>query len=493
MSNRVRFLLGEEPVEIAVDDPTRTVLQYLRSDPARRGTKEGCAEGDCGACTVAVGERAADRGMTYRAVNACIQFLPTLDGKQLLTVEDLADRSSGALHPVQQALVDGHGSQCGFCTPGFAMSLFVGYGLDRAAGRVPSREAIDDRLAGNLCRCTGYRPIVDAARRAATIHEPVGWAAFKARSSAALAGIARSGTLVIDTGTRRYFAPRDLVALGEILERHPDACLLAGGTDVGLWVTKQHRVLETVVYVGDVAPLKTVEDRGQAWWIGGAATFTEASRAFADLHPDFAEVLRRIGSLQIRNAGTVGGNIANGSPIGDSMPGLIALGARLHLRRGRRSRELALEDFFLAYRKTALEPGEFVEGVSVPKLGPDQRFATYKISKRFDQDISALCPAFRVTLVEGRVSDARIAFGGMAATPKRAARTETALAGQPWTEATVRRAIAALAEDYRPIGDMRASARYRATVAGNMLLRFFLETEGRTSRTRVLAPRESAA
>ena len=493
MSNRIRFLLGASPVEVAVDDPTRTVLQFLRSDPARHGTKEGCAEGDCGACTVAVGERTPDGRMSYRAVNACIQFLPTLDGKQLLTVEDIAGAAGDALHPVQQALVDAHGSQCGFCTPGFAMSLFVGHALDRAAGRVPSRDAVNDRLAGNLCRCTGYRPIVDAAQRAAAIPEPEHWTAFKSKSSAALASMARSGTLVIDTGTRHYYAPRDIDALADVLERHPDACILAGGTDVGLWVTKQHRSLGTVVYVGNVASLKVVEDRSKTWWIGAGASFSEAGRAFADLHPDFAELVRRIGSPQIRNAGTVGGNIANGSPIGDSMPALIALGARLHLRRGRRRRDIALEEFFVAYRQTALEPGEFVEGVSVPKLGPNDRFATYKISKRFDQDISALCPAFRITLAGGVVREARIAFGGMAATPKRAPATEAALVGSPWSEETVRRAKSALMEDYRPIGDMRASARYRMTVAGNMLIRFFLESEGRGGRTRVIAPRESAA
>lgn len=493
MSNRIRFLLGETLREVVVEDPTMTVLQFLRRDPMRRGTKEGCAEGDCGACTVALGERGDDGTMRYRAVNACIQFLPTLDGKQLLSVEDLADPKSGALHPVQQAMVDAHASQCGFCTPGFVMSLYVGHLDDRAAGKMPTREAVDDRLAGNLCRCTGYRPIVDAAIKAAQLPEPEISRDARARASAALAKIARKDGLVIDTGAKKFYAPLTVDELAALFARNPDACILAGGTDVGLWVTKQHRDLACVISVGNVADFDRVENRGKSWWIGAGATYSAATAAFSGLHADFAELVRRIGSLQIRNAGTVGGNIANGSPIGDTMPALIALGARLHLRRGSERRVLALEDFFVAYRKTALGPGEFVEGVEVPKLAPDQRFGTYKISKRFDQDISAVCPAFRITLSDGMVSEARIAFGGMAAIPKRAPKTEAALLGKPWTETTIKAAVPCLAEDYQPIGDMRASAAYRATIAGNMLRRFFRETTEPATRNRLLGPREAAA
>lgn len=493
MSNRIRFLLGNELREVVVEDPTETVLQYLRRDPLRRGTKEGCAEGDCGACTVAIGEAGADGSMRYKAVNACIQFLPTLDGRQLLTVEDLADPKSGALHPVQQAMVEAHGSQCGFCTPGFVMSLYVGHKADRHKAKVPSRDAVDDRLAGNLCRCTGYRPIIDAAIKAAGIEEPEHHAISARQAAKTLMEIKRRDTLVIDSGTRRFYAPRTLDDLASLFERDPEACLLAGGTDVGLWVTKLRHELKTVLYLGNVAELALVENQGGHWWIGAGASYSDAARVFFDLHPDFAELVRRIGSLQIRNAGTVGGNIANGSPIGDTMPALIALGAKLHLRQGAKTRVLALEDFYLAYRKTDRRAGEFVVGIEAPKLGPRDLFATYKISKRFDQDISAVCAAFRVVLDQGVIRDARIAFGGMAATPRRAPKTEATLTGKPWTEATVKEALAALGDDYQPIGDMRASARYRATVAGNMLRRFFLETTLPASRHRVLASREAAA
>jgi len=486
----VRFLLDGEAHTVRDVAPTRTVLEYLREDLGRTGTKEGCAEGDCGACTVVVAELAGGK-VRYRAVNACIRFVPTLDGKALVTVESLRNRATGALHPVQQALAAGHGSQCGFCTPGFVMSLFALYKTEAA----PDRSAITDALAGNLCRCTGYRPIVDAAQAMYALGRAIpageqGWidapagsrsrAAGKAERELArqLARIGRRKGLTLPHATGTYHAPRTSGELARLRERLPDARLLAGGTDVGLWVTKQHRQLGDLIYAGNVADLQTIEAAGSEIAIGAAVPLTDAAAALVRRYPELGELMRRFASPPIRNAGTLVGNIANGSPIGDAMPPLIALGARVALRKGDARRELALEDLYLAYQNTALAPGEFIERVIVPARPPALRFAAYKISKRFDQDISAVCAAFALALDGARIASARVAFGGMAATPKRARACEAALAGRPWDAETRERAAAALASDYSPITDMRASAHYRLRVAQNLLRRFHLESTG---------------
>lgn len=480
----LRFLLGHEPRALEQVDPTLTVLNYLRTVERRCGTKEGCAEGDCGACTVALGE-VHDGCMRYRAVNACILFMPMLDGRQLVTVEDLKDAEGGP-HPAQQALVECHASQCGFCTPGFAMSLFALH----ASEPVPSRSRINDVLAGNLCRCTGYRPIVDAALR---MYELPGGDTLRERQpgiAARLLTFARTDTLALEHEARRWFAPRTTDALAELYVRHPDAVLVAGATDVGLWVTKQHREIETIIYLGEIAALRQITETADELDIGATVTYTRAMHGLARHFPDFGELLRRLGSVQIRNAGTFGGNIANASPIGDSMPALIALGARLVLRRGRQRRELPLEDFFLDYRKTAAAPGEFIERIRVPVGVSGLRFHTYKVSKRLDQDISAVCGAYALILEAGRVRDARICYGGMAATPKRAHGAETALRGRPWNETTLEAAMEAMDADYQPLSDMRASAAYRSRVARNLLRRLYLETTDSGIATRVTAPAE---
>ncbi|MBB6252799.1 xanthine dehydrogenase small subunit [Nitrospirillum iridis] len=481
----VRFLLGDEPRELTDVDPTLTVLDWLRGTERRLGTKEGCAEGDCGACTVVVG-RLADGTVRYEAINACIRFLATLDGCQLLTVEHLK-RPDGTLHPVQQAMVDCHGSQCGFCTPGFVMSL---YALNRAEA-APDEQRIDDALAGNLCRCTGYAPIVAAARqvrdggRAPDHIDDVLPAVIKALTALA-------DDKIVETGRdgRRFLAPATVDQLADLVLAHPDATIVSGATDVGLWVTKHQKVLPTIIYTGRVAELARIQDRGGALELGAGVTFTAAKVALGALHPDLDELLRRVGAEQVRNAGTIGGNIANGSPIGDTPPALIALGATLTLRRGRERRTLALQDYFLAYGRQDRRPGEFVESVTVPKPGPGDLFAAYKISKRFDQDISALCACFLVTVDgAGIVTRARLAYGGMAGTPKRADAAEAALLGRPWDAAAARDAKAALARDFAPLSDWRASAAYRLTVAGNLLLKFQAETAPDAPATRVLAQR----
>jgi xanthine dehydrogenase small subunit len=454
----IRFLLDGEVIEVDGVDPTDTVLDFLRYTLRRTGTKEGCAEGDCGACTVLVGELNGD-SVDWRAVNACILFLPMLDGKALKTVESLS--RDGALHPVQRAMAEGHGSQCGFCTPGFVMSLY-----GRSIGALGTEGIpVRDVIAGNLCRCTGYGPILDAGEANPPRSADDGDLADRLRA------IAPAGA------GRGWFAPRTSDELAALLVEHPDARIVAGATDVGLWVTKGLRDLGTVVFIGDIADLKRIEDGPDGLAIGAGVRYSEAKDALARLHPDLGELVRRIGGLQVRNAGTIGGNIANGSPIGDMPPALIALGAELVLRKGGDRRSMPLENFFLSYGKQDRQPGEFVESVRIPRPAAGTRIRIVKLSKRFDSDISALCGAFAIRVEEGHVAEARIAFGGMAGVPARAPACEAALTGRPWSEATVEAAAEALAKDYRPLTDLRGSAGYRLAAAANLVRRLWLEPE----------------
>jgi xanthine dehydrogenase small subunit len=465
----IRFLLGFEERRIDAVDPTLTVLDWLRRVEHRVGTKEGCNEGDCGACTVLVGRPVGAR-MRYAAVNACIRFVPTLDGCQLLTVEDLR-APDGALHPVQQALVEHHGSQCGFCTPGFVMTMAA---LQRAEPR-RDRQTVNDWLAGNLCRCTGYGPIVAAAMSLAV--EPTDHLAAREAETVRRLRALPQDAYVVGQGERRLWSPTSAAELAAILLEQPDATILAGATDVGLWVTKQQRRLDRIVWIGRCADLARIEETAAAIEIGAAATYSAAFDAIARHYPDGGELLRRLGAVQVRNAGTIGGNIANGSPVGDSPPLLIAAGATLHLRRGAERRALPLEAFFLDYGRQDRRPGEFVERITLPKPQPGASLRAYKITKRFDQDIAAVCAAFLIRRDHGQVVEARIAMGGMAATPRRAPHAEAALVGQPWARPTVERAMAALGQDFRPITDWRASAAYRLAVARNLLLKCYLEDE----------------
>ena len=487
MRQKVEFLLDGERRSVGVEDPTLTLLDYLRGAERRCGTKEGCAEGDCGACTVALGEL-VDGEIRYRAVNACILFLPVIDGKELVTVESLAS-APDRLHPVQEAMVETHASQCGFCTPGFVMSLFTLFETSRA----PDRPRIEDALAGNLCRCTGYRPIVEAALRADAAPRDGRFAPGNPDKIAALSAFATAAPLGWEGEKGSFFAPTSATALAALLERHPDAVLLGGGTDVGLWVTKQHKRLPVLIYTGRVAELRRVAVGASAIEIGAAVPYAELQALLAEEYPDFGEILRRLGSVQIRNLGTIGGNIANASPIGDTPPLLLALDASLSLRRGEAMRQLPLEQFFLDYRRTALRPGEFIEGVILPRPRPGLQFRAYKIAKRYDQDISALCAAFALTLEAGKVADIRIAFGGMAAVPRRAQQCEAALLGRPWNEAGIAPGLAALDRDFAPLSDLRASADYRRAVAANLLRKFLIETSGGTAPTRLRRPAEAAA
>jgi xanthine dehydrogenase small subunit len=470
----IRFVHRGRIVAVAGADNTRTLLDWLREDARCHGTKEGCAEGDCGACTVQVGEpdAVAPGRVAWRTVNACLQFLPMLDGKALRTVEDL--KQGDVLHPAQQALVECHGSQCGFCTPGFVMSLVHVYERGRAAGTVPTRQRLADDLAGNLCRCTGYRPILDAGQR---MFELPAVAPDDAAVAALLHTLAQDPPLAyVDAAGARCHVPRRVEDLAALAAAHPDARLLAGATDIGLWVNKQHRALPALILTKQVAALRRIETRPDGTLsVGAAAALEDAWRVLAARHPELAEMGLRFASPLVRHAGTLGGNLANGSPIGDGAPVLMALDAVLLLRRGEAERRVRLDAFYRDYMKNALAPGEFVQAIEVPAPA-FTHLRAYKLSKRFDSDISGLAAGLALTLDGGVVRDARFAFGGLAATVRRAAQAEAAVRGQPWTEATVERAAAALAQDFTPITDLRASAGYRQRAAANLLRRLWLET-----------------
>jgi xanthine dehydrogenase small subunit len=472
----VRFVRRGKVVELGGFPPHTILLDYLRLTEKSRGTKEGCGEGDCGACTVALGSVRNGR-MAYEPVNACIVLLGQIDGKELVTVEDLA--SGGQLHPVQRALVDHHGSQCGFCTPGFVMSLFCLY----QSGRAATRQDILDQIAGNLCRCTGYRPIVDAALTVCNGED---------RQPRTAEPLGDEENVLIGDEHRFFAAPATLDGLARLAEKHPDAVILAGATDVGLWITKQLRDLPKIIHIGRIEELHEIADMPDKLVLGSAVTYAEAELHLAAIDRDIGELLPRLGSKQVRAMGTIGGNIANGSPIGDTPPVLIALGATIELRNGETTRQLPLEEFFIAYGRQDRAPGEILIRIVIPKLVPNEAFRCYKISKRFDQDISAVLAACKFTLAGRRVEHARVAFGGMAPTPKRARATEAALAGlsldnrESWQEAAV-----ALREDFSPIDDHRATAAYRLETAQALLIKALTEVAGEpTSRTRVVGHRE---
>ncbi|NIZ61114.1 xanthine dehydrogenase small subunit [Sedimentitalea sp. CY04] len=449
----ITFHLNGEEVTLSGVSPTATLLDWLREDRLMTGTKEGCNEGDCGACSVMVTD---DRGS--KALNACLLFMPQLNGKSIRTVEGVSS-PDGTLHPVQQAMITHHGSQCGFCTPGFVMSMVTAH-KNGATDH-------DVQLAGNLCRCTGYAPIIRAAE--AVEDQPVPtWITEEPQLREP----------VPTAQNHSPYAPRSSDELAAIYEKTPQAVLVAGATDVALWVTKGLRDLEDVIFLDGCTDLKQVEITDDEVWFGAMVDMNTMRDAIAPLHPSYGEMIRRYASQQVRAAATVGGNIANGSPIGDNPPALIALGATLHLRQGGNRRSLPLEDFFVDYGKQDRQPGEFVEAVSFARQ--EDTLRCYKLSKRFDQDISAVLGAFNVTTKDGVVTEARIAFGGMAATPKRASHVEAALVGQPWTRETISAAQAEFDKDFTPMTDMRASDLYRLESARNLLARYYAELNGET-------------
>ena len=473
--NSVRFLLNDKVVERTDVSPTETLLDFLRLTRKLRGTKEGCAEGDCGACTVLVGRLFNDR-LKYESVNACIRFVGSLDGCHVVTVEALAG-SDGTLHPVQQAMVDTHASQCGFCTPGFVMSL---YGLWMQNPK-PNIQEIEKALQGNLCRCTGYAAIIRAAESVSAIgdlnKDPL--VTERARVTEQLLALKDGKRVVLGEGKQQLVLPANVDDFADVLECNPGATIVAGSTDVGLWVTKFMREIGPVVFLSHLDELRLITEGDDGLTIGAGVSYTEAYPVIIRHFPQLTELWNRIGGEQVRNMGTVGGNVANGSPIGDTPPALIGLGATVILRKGKTRRSVRIENYFIEYGKQDRVPGEFVEAIHIPYLGADDLYGVYKISKRLDEDISSVCGAFRVVLDErGTVKDAVIAFGGMAGTPKRASAVEQALKGSVWDEGAIETATAAFSEDFTPLSDWRASADYRLLVAKNLLRRFFLETGG---------------
>ncbi len=490
MSATFRFLLNGTSVTVERVPPSTTLLSWLREHRQLTGTKEGCAEGDCGACTVMLVQRDGDR-LRWIPINACIRPLPSVAGSAIFTVESLRGED-GTLHPVQQAMVEMHGSQCGFCTPGFVMSLFGLYKNAPAATRADA----DDALSGNLCRCTGYRPILDAAQRMRELPPPADWRAplAMAGNPQAAESEARIGQALDALGPadvdfevdgHRWLTPGTEDAIASAYAAHPDAVLVAGATDVGLWITKQQRSMPTMIGVLGARDMATIDIDERSIDIGAGAPLADAFAALQVDYPELRESFVRFASVPIRNSGTLGGNVANASPIGDSMPAMIALGATVLLRRNDERRELPLEDFYLAYQKTARRPGEFVSRIRIPRRPPDLVLRAWKISKRYDQDISSVFACFALRLADSRIVGARIGCGGVAPVPARARRTESVLAGAAWNESTASRAARTLQDEFKPIDDMRASAAYRSAVLGNLVRRLWAETIGDARITRI--------
>lgn len=470
-SKTIRFVRRGELVSLTNVPPDRTLLEILREDLQCTGTKEGCGEGDCGACTVVLAEPQEGR-LQYRAINSCIRLAHSVDGMALWTVEDL-QAADGSLHPAQEAMVECHGSQCGFCTPGFVMSLFGMYQNHVCQGQAITRELAQEELSGNLCRCTGYRPILDAAQRMAQLpRAEVDEPAIVEQLEALRARRAQ----VPESGP--YLAPATLPELLALRARHPQAQIVAGCTDVGLWVTKMHMQFPQVLDVTRVAELRRVESYPKHVAIGAAVTLTDAFDALLADRPQLKAFATRFAGLPVRNSGTLGGNVANGSPIGDSMPLLIALGAHVVLLSERGHRDLPLEAFYTGYRKNVLAPDEVLAWIKVPRPAAGEMLRAYKVSKRYDDDISAVCLAIAARIADGVVADIRIGAGGVAATPARAVQAEAVLRGRPWTLEAAQAATAALRAEFQPISDMRASAAYRSEVLGNLVQRFWLESQG---------------
>ena len=467
----LQFVRRGEITSLSNVPPTRTLLEVLREDLQETGTKEGCNEGDCGACTVVLGE-ACDGHLKYSAVNSCIRMAHSVQGLALWTAEDLAG-ADGALHPVQQALVQCHASQCGFCTPGFVMSLFGLYQNQADKSTPVSREAAQTALSGNLCRCTGYRPILDAAEQ--MNHLPP--ARVNEAQVLQKLELLKQAERALEPDLP-YILPTTLADLLAARSQHPKAQLVAGCTDVGLWVNKQHQQFEQVLDLSRVQELRRIEHAPQELIIGAAATLTDAFAALVAERPQLRAFAARFAGQTVRNAGTLGGNVANGSPIGDSMPLLIALNARVVLMSVRGQREMPLEQLYTGYRTHVMAPDEVLAWIKVPQASPDELARVYKISKRFEDDISAVCLAVNLHIVNGQVHSASIGAGGVAATPVRASQTEAALRGQPWTQATVAHAMQVLRQEFSPLSDLRASAAYRVQVLGNLLQRFWLESQG---------------
>jgi xanthine dehydrogenase small subunit len=477
--NKVRFLLNNDEVAIDNIDPNLTVLQYLREIQYNTGTKEGCASGDCGACTVVLAELDADNTdqLHYNSINSCITFVGNLHGKQLITVEDLKDGAK--LHHAQQTMVDNHASQCGFCTPGFVMSSFALHKQNKK----PTRPQVLEALAGNLCRCTGYRSIIEAAITSSEGVEEDSFAKHYQETVAALTELQKLPAPTLVGNGHHFIAPKNIDELAIELTNEPNSTLLAGGTDLALSVTQNLATIDKLVYVGNVEELTTIEETDTEIVIGSALPYSKFIDTLHHYYPDLGEMIERIGSKQVRNNGTLGGNIGNASPIGDMPPALIALGATMTLHVKGVERTSLVEDYFIDYKKTVLKPSEFIKSVQIPKPIVGQILKLYKISKRIDDDISAVLAAFFIEQRDDQtITNIRLAFGGMAAIPKRAPAAEAVLQGKSLTKASIAEAKAALATDFKPMSDVRASSEYRMTVSQNLIEKCYLELQSANAK-----------
>ena len=468
-SNIIKFIHEDRIIEVRNPDPNETLLNFVRTELRKTGTKEGCSEGGCGACTVVLGELKNNQ-INYIAVNSCIMFLPALQGKQLILVEDLISKN-GSLHPVQQAMVNYHGSQCGFCTPGFVMSLFS---MFKNHVRFKD-EVIKDSIAGNLCRCTGYQPIIKAARSLNNKNKIDHFARNK-QSIIALLKKINNKSIAIYKKDKKYFAPRYIQELKKILKKNINSHLLSGGTDLSLIVTKERKDINSVIYMNSIEELNYIKNNGEYIEVGSTTPLIKFENYIQKYYPDFTAVLKRYGSQQIRNVCTIAGNIATASPIGDTLPILLSLDAKVVLKSIKKTKIVSLNDFFIDYRKTKLKKGQFIDSVRIP-LFPKNIFKAYKISKRFDDDISSVCASFNLEIINEKVKNIKIAYGGMASIPKRAKSCEKILLNSSMTETVITKAKEALEKDFRPVSDMRASGKYRMMVAKNLLHKCFLEIE----------------
>ena len=466
-SKIISFVHKDKIVDLKKFDPNDTLLNYIRTKLKKIGTKEGCAEGGCGACTVVLGEL-KNNEINYKAINSCIAFLPNLQGKQLILVEDLISKK-GLLHPVQQAMVNYHGSQCGFCTPGFIMSLFSMFKKNSKFTNVE----IKDSLAGNLCRCTGYQPIIKAAKSLKNKNKIDQFNKNKKNTINLLKKINNKSVAIYYKG-KKYFAPRYIMELKKILKKNTDVNFLSGGTDLSLIVTKERKDINSIVYMNSIRELQYINNNNKYIEVGASTSLIELESYIKKYYPDFTKILKRYGSPQIRNVATVAGNIATASPIGDCLPLLLSLNAKVVLQDFKKTKVFFLDDFFISYRKTKLKKGQFIHSIRIP-LFKNNTFKAYKISKRFDDDISSVCAAFNLEVVKNKVNNIRIAYGGMAAIPKRAVNCEKIFLNSPVTDKIIDKAKKALEKDFKPISDMRASRLYRMEVAKNLLEKFCAE------------------
>ena len=472
-SNKIKFVWENKVYSINNPDPNETLLNYVRLKLKKTGTKEGCAEGGCGACTVVLGEL-KNNNIIYKAINSCISFVPSLEGKQLILVEDLV-KKNGTLHPVQDAMIKYHGSQCGFCTPGFVMSLFAMYKNFSSY----NNERIYDSISGNLCRCTGYRPIVDAAKSLNNVSRLDQFYNNRKKTLKLLKKI-DSKNLSFKNGNKKYFSPKNINQLTKVIKDNPNSIFLSGGTDLSLQVTKERKEINNIISLNSIKELKFIKEKNGNIEVGASTSLKEFELFIKKYYPDFNLILKRYGSDQIRNVGTIAGNIATASPIGDTLPLLLSLDAKIVLQKISNKTVLPLKKFFISYRKTRLKKGEFIHSIIIP-IFKKNIFKAYKISKRFDDDISTVCASFNLEIVNNKIKNVKIAYGGMAPIPKRAINCEKTLVNASLSEESFNKAIKKLERDFAPIDDMRASKSYRMEIAKNLLIKCFLEIKNRKS------------